>query len=148
MMLVCVLIVATFRECLVFLVLLGLVVRMACLVNYLAPNRIVGVQMILFLSWESGVGMSAACSPWTSPEVVVRVWEPGAARSADMSTSPKRLELTVLIGLRCSLKAAQSMMNSQCNNRNIEYWVHLLELVKIHVLVFIFLYKIYWFFCR
>lgn len=50
MMLVCVLIVATFRECLVFLVLLGLVVRMACLVNCLIPNRIVGVEMILLLA--------------------------------------------------------------------------------------------------
>lgn len=68
-MLVCVLIVATFRECPVCLVLLGLMVRMACLVNYLVPNRIVGV----LLAWESGVGISAACSPWTSPEVVVSV---------------------------------------------------------------------------
>lgn len=50
MMLVCVLTVATFRECLAFLVLLGLVVRTACLVNYLVPNRIVGVQMIVLLA--------------------------------------------------------------------------------------------------
>lgn len=66
----------------------------------------------------------------------VRAWCSSALCSADRSTSPKRSELRVLIGLG----AAGSQL-SLSNNRNIECWVQVLELVKIHALFSFFFQK-------
>lgn len=79
MKLACVLIVAMFREHLVFLVRLGHTARMASQVNYLSiSNRMVGNATAFAFSMRirTGMSMSASCNipdPRSSPEVVMSV---------------------------------------------------------------------------